>query len=71
MHFRDHVMMIDIRHVLKKRVTVDVHCSSVEGVLRRPRGSVNAGRYEMYGFNRVVKIREVNISISIIHGLEL
>jgi len=70
-HLGNHVMVESTGHVLEEGVTVDVHGGGVERVQVGPRGTVDSGRHEVDSFDGVVKVREVDVHVSVIHGLIL
>lgn len=71
MHLGDHVVMESAGHLLEEGVSVDVHGGGVEGVLIGPRSSIDVRRHDVHRLHRVVKVREIDVGVRVVHGLIL
>jgi len=70
-HLGHHVVMEGAGHVLEEGVSVDVHRGGVEGVLIGPRACINVGRRDVHSLHGVVEVREIDVGVRSVHGLEL
>jgi len=70
-HLWHHVVMKRAGHVLEEWVPIDVQSCRVKSVPVRPRGAVHIGRHEMNSFDGVIKVGQIDVHITIVHGLIL